>query len=163
MIKSNSRKKGFILTYGSRGIKFIVVGKAWQQKQEVERSHFICIKEADSWNRKWVSPHSAPVVMHFFQGGSISRGSITSPNSIPNWGLSVHTHESVRQISHSHSEQCWMEVVESRHPALVSDLRGIYSVFQHIKCDAIVSFFCMPLSILSLFACFYHERILNFF
>lgn len=45
-------------------------GKAWQQKQEAERSNFIPAPEAEikRENRKWgeaINPHSPPPVMNF--------------------------------------------------------------------------------------------------
>lgn len=44
MTKSNFRKKGFTLAYGSRGRAFIMAGR--QQEQEAERSHVIHTQEA---------------------------------------------------------------------------------------------------------------------
>lgn len=66
-------KEEFILSFGSRGRLYNGRGGvAWWWKCEVERSHLICLQEAEQRSREWVeglNSQSLPPVMFFIQQG----------------------------------------------------------------------------------------------
>lgn len=71
MIKVTYRKT-FTLSYGSRGLEFLMVGKAWlaTRSRKLADSIFTHTQETEKVNRKWgraINLQSPPYMTYFLQ------------------------------------------------------------------------------------------------
>lgn len=99
--QGNLYKKEFNLTFGSRGLEFIMLGTAWQHSRKLTAHILSHEHKTERLNWKW---HEA---FHLKAHVIFPSASLHLSNSVANWGH-VQIPDSMGDIFHSNHQKCFI-------------------------------------------------------